>query len=1569
MPNKTWMRCVAAIGAASLTLTTALHAQEQRPVPPGMEGFYGKESPQGVYVRDSAVALEKFPLVQRLERMNEWGKAADVLQEVLEKYPDRVIQIATNEQSEIIRYGSIGTAIRQRIARWPAEGLAAYRARFELPAQTLLEATSPTDIPGLRKVYSQYFNTESGKTAALRLIDLYFRAGDFRAAADIANQVIEWHPLVQDERPELLYRSALCAHLLNDQAASRRHLETLQKEHPDATGLIRGEQVVLAQSLQQELTTPPPASTVISDENWPMFGGDPSRGRVSTSPGGIGARLFSIPLSQRDLNAYPPDERAAWEAQAANDRREGATLGVMPVVDNGELFFQDGRRIYGLSLESGVPLPGWSQTYAGSSNGAYIAADCPPLPPGQQLNVAVTADSVLAIMGFTDRSMGAVAIRDNGLSRVVCLDRRTGREKWVMRPQDLPEDEGALRQLAFSGSPLVVGDNVHVLGRGGKGAQFEDCYLITLDLATGRHKWSTYIASSSTQNMTIFGSRNALMSSDTTSHISYASGRLFVATNLGAVAAIDAYTGAIEWLSIYDRNIQNDPMRLRRFGGRQPSPTPRPFTFNPAIVQDDHLFVLPTDSDSLLIYNATTGELVKSISRRHLGRPDLGEPDTLVGVFGDRLIVSADFQMLCMSWSRYDPDEFSPTNEQMIYWPVTFPRTSEHMMSPVRGRAFVTTNSVLVSTARRLERIDMKTGRRIGSYPAGPGEWNDDEGPGNVVIAGDRVIVAGDRSVDVYTDLALARAKLEAEIAAAPRDPGARLRYAEMMFVAGESAEAMQRLDEAFELLGGRDQLRPGPERDRLFNVALAFAQKSNARGTDEGRALAKEFYARAGVAAASPAQQVNLRLSRAQDAAEAEDYDTVVRMYQEILSDAAMRAVSLTHDQTGATQAAVVAQREIGQVIRDKGRSIYRPFEEAAAAALQQANEDADALIAVAREYPNSTAAATALTAAARNYEKAGNHRLATQTLRQVAYDYPESFDKARGLEAMARNYLAMPNRIEVATARLAYGVRAAGNPKLEKDLLIPGGETIPAGTTFADAVKTLRSHTAAARNVELPDFKLPSRDWAKKNPGRSPFAPPSPETTITSVSSLVVPERDRPRHDRVITWSPQNGLAVYAVGQNTPIGATDAITGSPVHAAWLDSGLLVAAQREIALLHRETAEPIWVARLPELPAVEYVIDRTAAPPREQQPIVRQQEVVLRGRRAQRLQVVNNWVVAQELLAAPKPIEGPERIMQVSVTDDRVLATTSTGRLLALDLATGNLAWQTRLLDNLPIDRIVANSDFAVARTITDSDVQLVVLDTYGGKLITRRVFATSTANVPVNFALAPDGTLVYALPDRLCAKDLYEPGDQLTWEATGQTPGRRIFQNAIHPDQLKIADGRVLIVSNEGTDKPFVRLHSLETGRPIRYAQGPGGQEIDAPLQTEATGTEVRLFLHRPYLYVMSQQMVIAYNLDRPDETWRGSVEPLIPHNMADVLIGRNHLLLLDASTARPDGRVGISSFIAHAYSRAQLRGVESGLLDHVPTIQDDAGILSWQAVDGGLYYLAGDGEVHFLKGLGEP
>jgi len=1528
--HRRFLRTAAAIATvASVAAADLLHAQEE-------ESPYAREPTQGVYVRDSAVALEKFPLVARLERMNEWAKAADVLQEILENYPDRVIQTATNDQKEPIRYTSVANAVQQQIARWPAEGLAAYRARFEPIAEARYATIDTGDIGALRQIYWQYFNTAPGLRAGIQLVDLYFRDGDFRAARDIAQRLLSLHPLLSNERPALLYRAALLAHLLGDESTATELLNTLRTNHPQATGTIAGEVVNLADSLQQQLQIAPATAQSGSPDHWPMFGGDLSRGRVSTARGGLGARLFRIPLSAPDYSALPAEQRAVIETQQRDIDSNGNRLGVIPVVDDGVLFFQDGRRIYAVSLESGQPLPAWQQTHPG---GAYIF-DTVPVPVGQQLTVTVTEDAVLAVMGFSDLPNDT-----RGVTRIVCLDRATGRERWIARPSDLP-DRDALRTLNFSGSPLVVGDSVHIIGRGGKGAQFEDCYLVTLDLRTGAHRWSTYLASASTDQVNIFAGRQARpRSSDTTSHIAYAGGKLYVLTNVGAVAAVDAYSGIIDWLSIYQRNVPTTTGRTRRFGARARIELPRPWTFNPAIIAEGHLFVLPTDGNDLLIFNAETGEQVKAIRGVHLDNPT-----TIVGVLGDRLVVCSDDRMKCINWRRYEPEQYADTNIDIVYWPQRFPG------SPIRGRPFMTTESVFVPTRKQLKQIDLRTGRVVANHPAAADtntEW--EEGPGNILVTADRVVVATASSVDVYTDLTLARAKLDAEVAASPDNPDIRLRYAEVMFVAGREDVALAKLDEAVSLLGGLEAMRSGPARHRLFYTALRYAEQMATRRDEFSANLANQLYDRAAAAAETPSQQVQYRLSRAQFADAQGDRLRVAELYQQILDDPQLRLVTISDPRFGgATQAAAAAEQEIASLIRRAGRGAYAKFDELARQGVAAAGNDPQALLELAARYPNADVIPSALLAAADAFEAAGQHRPATRTLRLISHKYPDAVPKVRVLEAMARNYLAMPNRIEVAISRLSQGVRIAGNPMLQQPLVLPDGTTIQ-GVSFTDAANALREHAARVHHRPAPDFHLPTRDWTLAHRGKSPF-PDETRKRIDGIDALVPPAAGFARHDRIVTWSADRGVAIYPVGATQPLGQAKIGSQPPQQAAWIDDGLLLWTPTQLVLVDRDSAMVKWTLELQSLPAVGLVeaespatADDRPAPP------------VLLDDRA--VNVVNNRVQAVRP-ALPRPQSGSEeRFIQAAVTLDRVMLITSTGRLVAADLADGSIAWQSRLLDGTPIDRVIANDDFTVVRLIRDDRVDLVVFDTYSGELISRRSFSTTSGTVPLNFALAADGTLVYVLPDRVCAKDLYDPGEQLNWEVPGQAPGRRVYDGAVLPDHLLIQDGRVIVLSDEGQ---FVRMHSLQTGRLIRYPIGEGGREVEALLATGTQGWDTRLMVDGTYLYVMSPRTMLAYNLENPQQTWQGFNDPAASRNYRDAMIGSDYIVLLDAPGARDGDGPPSPLYNLFAFSRTRTHNGESGLLVLSPTIRERSGIRTWQGVEGGLYYLAGDRTLHFLGGI---
>ncbi|HWE04983.1 MAG TPA: PQQ-binding-like beta-propeller repeat protein [Tepidisphaeraceae bacterium] len=1630
-------RSIVAIMAAGALACAALSAQAQtRPADPQVEqppalnpdSFYGKEPTEGVYVRDSAGAVEKLALAQKMERLKEWNKSADLYQEVIVKYADRVVPSQLDKDKHIYQYTSITNRIQEQLAHWPPVGLEVYRARFEAPAQALLDGAGPADAVTLNKVYSLYFVTDAGKQAGIRLIDLYLENGEYSAAAWLGDRLLSLQPNLLAERSAILYRTALAYQFSGDAEKAKARLQDLRGRFPNDRGTVRGKDVILADSLARELEAPVAGSQNGSPDSWPIAWGDSSRGRISAAEGRPGARLYGVSLSKPNYGSMSAEAKAQLEKGYGESIQEGQTLGIMPVADRGELFFQDGSKLYGISMESGVPLPGWLQTYP--NGGAFALPNTNGSPRGHQLTVTITDHEVLGIMGQPDQQAAQIpGLQQIGEPKLICLDRQTGKEKWSIAPSQLPDLAKDVRLLQLSGSPLIVGDAVLVIARGAK-TQFEDCYVVAFDLATGKHRWSTYVASASTGAF-MWGVPQS--QGDSVSHLAYANGRIYVQTNLGALAALDAYTGAVAWLDIYPTGLQNaDRQNLNPFqqAGQNVPPRSKPWTFNPVIVQNGVVFSLPTEGHNLLVYDAGGGIELKRIALDDIKAKveQLSDLDTLVGVVGDNLLLAGEKGMIYLNWKNYTKEAFNPERDNITQWFYVFPQE-------IRGRSFIVRDSVYVPCADRLYCISLKSGKDIEEYPKRPpsgvgGAWEDPEEPGNVLATSDHVIIAGARMVNVYTDLALARAKLDRELAAAPNDPQPRLRYAEVTFVAGDADSALAKLDEAISLLGGVKSISPGASRDRLFNDALTFAEKLARSGSDEDRGRAVKLFGRAAAAADSPAQQVRYRLARAKFEESKKDYVAAVGLYQEILADRRLRAVAIQGESAGAAPllADAEAENRIAAIVKARPAT-YESFEQAAAAAMEQAKAATDnpseKLLEVARTYPNSMISAKAMIAAADAYEAVSDSRRAIRVLRDLWFKYPQSADKARILESVARNYVALAGAtrasagdrgpkddMEAAAAALARAAALAGDPKLDKALKLRDGTTIDAGTPISGALDAVRKYRVVEASRALPDLGVPVPapnvpGVPRKSLARAFLAENKERDIVFGVKSLVLSARDFGRTDRVVTFGVDGSLSMFAAGQIKPLATTHAVNEEPASCAWVGDQLLVWGGSQIVSVKSTTGETAWKLDFREMQPID-VVSMGDAPQAMADPNAGNAIVAQRVRHANfrgggrvnfRPPMRPQLAVLQQALPAPRAVPAVEAIVEVRPVGDHVLLTTTTGRILSAELANGHVAWQTRLGDR-PVDRLVANEDFAVVRVSDEAIVRIAAFDTATGQLRSTRNW-TANGMVPINLALAADGTLVYTMPDRLCLKDLYKPWPDPS-DKEVQAANAQMFQKSTLPDQLLISEGRILALADDQQQSVqqqsvrYVRIHSLETGQPVplRYRSPEGDKEIDRIL-VAGKSEKVTMRVVGSHLYLVSAGHVYSYNLDHPGESW-GILPDSVPFtSVRDVTVAKNWLAIVEAGSddppttleappaaanpnappvpvaPEPGGAAAENETIYNIYllSLAPIskqNPVESGLLGFDVRIADAAGIApTWQAIDGGLCYLTADNKLHILRG----
>lgn len=1600
--------------------------------------FGGKDRSQGVTVPESIDAMSKFELAKRMIRLRDWPKAADALQEVLDvKFRTRLVPSQLDADNFICLYASVAEAAENELAKWPLDGLNVYRSRFEPQASALLEQVPAGDIPALNNVFSLYFATDSGKQAGLRLIDLYLEDGQFLAAAGTGEKLLRLHPNLDAERPKVIYRTAIAYHLMGN-ASADQFLEELKDKHADATGMVAGKDVTLADALAKQLQEKTAAPAAAPD-SWVTFGGNAEHNLVPDIDGRVGGRVWSLALPEpAKSNVRVAGNPTIINARAMQARGPGITI--MPVVDRGELFFHNGQYLFARSLETGVPLPGWAKTYG--NDGRYSIALAPGDPNFElqmaqnqisvtrQHTLTVTDKLVLAVMGNPDITSIQYAMGFGGQpnpgrppanrgTKLVCLDRESGREKWstsaaqIQLTPEQQKDQPGLNWVNLAGAPLVVGNNVYVLGRGGAGQ--DECYAICFDLESGKYRWSSFLASSSGNGYGAFGMGMGY-NTNAIAHLAYSSGRIYVLSNLGAAAALDAYNGGIVWLAVYPRNTGNDNNKdnavqpqARMIRMRQmPSPAASdPWSLSPPIVQDGKLFVLPDDGAYLMVYDAATGNEVKRIDldrmmldTRTKDASGSVHADTLLAAMGNKVIVAGESDIACIDWVNWSEKAWEVEKKAYLsdenpakpirVWQHPFSISKDGQRIGIRGRCFVTSRSVLIPTEKCLSVLDtQKEGFVFATYPKSDMNWPSEEGPGNMLVTQDYVVVATAKAINVYTDLGAIRRKFEGLLAKEPNSIDNWLKYSEILFNAGELKDSMTNQAKAIELLGGMNAMRAGQQRDQVFADAITFAEKLKADLKGAPGKEITELYQRAAAAATTPGQHVNYRMSWATFASTIAPADEAlaVKLYQEILSQKDLRDVPVASGENELPRrAADSAETKIDLLIKSK-RETYALYEKAAGELLEtlKAKNDPTQLYTVAEQYPNSQAAPQALMLAAERYETGGNPRQAAQVLRSLLRRYNDNTrlgdpEKAKLLEAIARVYLKLGNP-KVAFARLKRNEAALGQTALSQPLTLADGKPLTLANgqqprTFKEAAEALDKTTRELDVQALPELRLPE-PW-KSGHEVKPFRP---ETVIPDIASLVLPPRENPeasRYDRIVAFA-EGKVVCYAVGETKPRWAKTHLVDAPKGGAWVGSKLLVWSGGEVALLDDDhEGQLVWKNEIKNFANVEIVAsgppsgDSTGADdgnPNVSGTLVIddgmavqaiQQRVVINGR----VRFVGAGAVARGLAVPPPAAGGADQFDLVRALSDRVILTTTQGRAICLNLSDGKEAWKTRLARN-PISRLVANDDFAVMGVNDQGTIQLIAVDSFDGQQVYRRTFNQNNPNTqgifPQTFALAPDGTLVWMTYQGLTAKDLYDPATRALWNTQ---PGQLAYQANGNPDQfLLIAGQQVIAVCNNGT--------TLDT-RDLRT-----GNATKAPINIGANdGTPnmvVALRLAGPVFFFATNKAIYWDNLQTPgDKASEASIPPDAPANFVDVLVGRDYVVAINARTN--NGVADNTNYQLPSYWRKLIpRGdtgklAESALLGYNAEIRAPSGVLSWQAVDGGLYYLTRDSKLHILMGARE-
>jgi outer membrane protein assembly factor BamB len=568
---------------------------------------------------------------------------------------------------------------------------------------------------------------------ALRGIDLNAKWPEVENRWQTREKPADWlaYPDTQLDLAEVRARLVLASIRAGELDRAALELQVFQHLHPNAVGQFGGQKEDFSVALERLLAAAREWPAVPTPTDWPTFAGSHSRSTIAAT---IGHDL--VPVWKEPITLSPPKHvrivrlvqggvgggSLAKDEPDAVVRESQRPLSCYPIVTGNVILFADGVGIHAADLETGKPvITATGLLYRNDSTDEKGG----PVPLGVAGGVAhgvprLTLDATDGVVygrAGTFATSRAQATQASASDRIIGLDlRREG-----LLTFQSPREDGV---WAFDGAP--VGDGHHVFVAMRRSDITPHAYVACFDAATGVRQWRTAVGAADT----IAGG-----AADEITHnlLTLVENRIYFNTNLGLVAALDADSGDIAWITRYDRLISKTftvgaavPLHF----DRDPSP---------CVYHDGLLFVAPADTPTIFALDANTGKMIWQ-------QDQLSDTLQLLAVVGKHLIASGErIAALDISSGHID-----------WAWP-----ESDRAGIRGMGRGVVAGNEIFWPTRSEIFALDPKTGAQtrppISLSPLAGGA-NLTASQGRLLIAGyDKLILFGPPSAQAPKPVDAAR--------------------------------------------------------------------------------------------------------------------------------------------------------------------------------------------------------------------------------------------------------------------------------------------------------------------------------------------------------------------------------------------------------------------------------------------------------------------------------------------------------------------------------------------------------------------------------------------------------------------------------------------------------------------------------------------------------------------------------------------------------------------------------------------------------------------------------------------
>jgi outer membrane protein assembly factor BamB len=655
---------------------------------------------ESVAIDTNLTAQRQLELARVLLGEKRWSQGIDLVRQVAASDSGSLISIGPG------RYVSVELYVQMLMAALPAEGLEVARKTLDDSAKMAFEdAVRHCDEGALRSLVRRMFVARSTEQALLTLGRWAWESGRLTEARGCWSRLFPPRdpatpepfgtalrfPDPQTDASEIGARLVMASIVEGNLNLSRAERAGFRHRFDQARGRLGDREGVLADLLDEMAERArswafPPRDTAVS-----TFAVNAARNSVLPREIEVGAARWAVDL--------PPDLHAPPHLLASD--REG--LGVFPVVRGNLLFTNTAEQVLAWDVRTGKPAWGDDRLDNAAIYTATPDVSAPAPSPnfiGAPWYTMTIADGRLyARMGdpTTAHPRGTLHESDSSL---VCLDLNRGEGKLLWKVDAAAIDP----QSAFEGSPLVDRGRAYIAARKGRPRMQTD--VVCLEAESGRRLWSRSVCAA----VEDIGQSGGLLSHQL---LTAGDDAVFLATGLGAIAAVEAEDGSLRWIVTYESGERDSPSN--QHDHRENAP---------CLFAQNVVVAAPGDSHKLFAFDSRCGT---TLWRRVLP----GGVEHLLGVKDGVLIVSGE-SLWGLSLATGEP-----------IWQVGWTDPASFGF----GRGILAGDVVYWPTREDIYVVEQSTGRLRRRIPLLARYV---ESGGNLVLAGDFLVVAQSRRLVVF---------------------------------------------------------------------------------------------------------------------------------------------------------------------------------------------------------------------------------------------------------------------------------------------------------------------------------------------------------------------------------------------------------------------------------------------------------------------------------------------------------------------------------------------------------------------------------------------------------------------------------------------------------------------------------------------------------------------------------------------------------------------------------------------------------------------------------------------------